>query len=57
MKIPLDFFLNLIKKFLNEIELKDVSKVLSKHIDISESEYVRKYKLFTYIHRMKCLAK
>jgi len=46
MKIPLDFFLNLIKKFLNEIELKDVTKVLNKHIDVTEKEYVRKYELF-----------
>jgi hypothetical protein len=41
MKIPLDFFLNIIKKFLNEVELNDVSKVLSKHIEIDEEEYVR----------------
>jgi hypothetical protein len=41
MKIPLDFFLNIIKKFLDEIELKDVSKVLSKHIEINEEEYVK----------------
>ena len=53
MKIPLDFFLNLIKKFLDEIELKDVSKVLSKHIEINEKEYVRNIKL---IYRMNCLA-
>lgn len=48
MKIPLDFFLNIIKKFLDEIELKDVTKVLSKHIEIDEEEYVNLKPLYLY---------
>ena len=48
MKIPLDFFLNLIKKFLDEIELKDVNKVLSKHIEINEEEYVTIFLLIIF---------
>merc|ERR1712004_319578 len=39
MKIPLDFFLIMIKKFLDEADLKDVSKVLKKHLEISMDDY------------------
>jgi hypothetical protein len=60
MKIPLDFFLNIIKKFLNEVELNDVSKVLNKHIEIIEEEYVslsfRSKILYSNLNRMSYLA-
>lgn len=42
MKIPLDFFLITIKKFLDELELKDVSKALKKHLELTETEFVNK---------------
>ncbi len=42
MKIPLDFFLIIMKKFLDEADLKDVSKILKKHLEISLDDYVRK---------------
>lgn len=40
MKIPLDFFLIIIKNFLEEAELKDVNKSLSKHLEITQAEFV-----------------
>merc|ERR1712224_20022 len=39
MKIPLDFFLIIMKKFLDEADMKDVSKVLKKHLEISMDDY------------------
>jgi hypothetical protein len=38
MKIPLDFILKVINKFLQEVDLKDVSKVLEKHINEDSDE-------------------
>ncbi len=43
MKIPLDYFLYIIKNFLDELGYKDVSKVLKKYIDIPEDEFVITY--------------
>ena len=40
MKIPLDYFLYIIKKFLDEVGLKDVSKTLQSHVEIPEKEFV-----------------
>jgi len=40
MKIPLDFFLIIIKKFLDELELKDASKALKKNLELTEEEFV-----------------
>ncbi len=40
MKIPLDYFLYIVKNFLDDLDLKDVTKVLDKHIEIPEKEYV-----------------
>ena len=44
MQIPLDLFLIIIKKFVDEWDLKDVSKILKKHLEISLEDYVRKNK-------------
>lgn len=41
MKIPLDYFLYIIKKFLDDLDLKDVTKVLKNHIEIPEKDFVR----------------
>ena len=41
MKIPVDYFLYIIKNFLSEVGLDDVVKVLKNHIDFSEEELVR----------------
>ena len=38
------------KKFLDEADLKDVSKILKKHLEISLEDYVRKNK-FKISHR------
>jgi hypothetical protein len=43
MKIPLDYFLYIIKNFLDEVGLKNVTKVLKNHIDIPEEEFVNFY--------------
>ena len=40
MKIPLDYFLYIIKNFLDEVGLDKVSKVLGNHIEIPEEEFV-----------------
>lgn len=40
MKIPLDFFLIIIKDFIEGAELKDVSKALKKHLEITQEEFV-----------------
>lgn len=42
MKIPLDFFLIIIKKFLEEAGLDDVTKILKKHLEITQEEFVRR---------------
>ena len=39
MKIPLDFFLRLIEKFLNEHELDNVVKKLKKHFETPEEDF------------------
>ena len=39
MKIPLDFFLRLIEKFLNEHELENVVKKLKKHFETPEEDF------------------
>ena len=39
MKIPLDFFLRLIEKFLNEQELDKVIKKLKKHFEMPEEDF------------------
>ena len=39
MKIPLDFFLRLIEKFLNENELEKVTKKLSKYFETPEEDF------------------
>ena len=39
MKIPLDFFLRLIEKFLNEHELNNVVKKLKKHFETPEEDF------------------
>ena len=39
MKIPLDFFLRLIEKFLNEHELENVVKKLRKHFETPEEDF------------------
>jgi hypothetical protein len=40
MKIPLDYFLYIIKQFLDDLEIKDASKVLKNHFEIPETEFV-----------------
>ena len=39
MKIPLDFLLRLIEKFLNQQELEDVAKKLRKHFETPEEDF------------------
>lgn len=39
MKIPLDFFLRLIEKFLDEREFSDVIKKLKKHFETPEEDF------------------
>ena len=39
MKIPLDFFLRLIEKFLNEQEMENVIKKLRKHFETPEEDF------------------
>ena len=39
MKIPLDFLLRLIEKFLNQQELEDVAKRLRKHFETPEEDF------------------
>jgi hypothetical protein len=41
MKIPLDYFLYIIKNFLDEVGLKDVTKILKNHIEIPDEEFVK----------------
>lgn len=41
MKIPLDYFLYIIKNFLEEVGLEDVTKILGDHIEIPEGEFVK----------------
>jgi hypothetical protein len=40
MKIPLDYFLYIIKNFLKEVGCEDASKLLKKYIDIEEKDFV-----------------
>jgi hypothetical protein len=40
MKIPVDYFLYIIKSFMDELGYDDVSKLLKGYIDIPEKEFV-----------------
>jgi hypothetical protein len=51
MKIPLDFFLSVIKRFCDELDLKDVSKAVSKNMELKEEEIVN----IILIFRMRSL--
>ena len=40
MKIPLDFFLRLMKGMADDLELEDVSKKIKKHFQVEEEDFV-----------------
>jgi hypothetical protein len=41
MKIPVDYFLYIIKNFMDELGYDDVSKLLKGYIEIPEKEFVK----------------
>jgi hypothetical protein len=57
MKIPLDFFLTLIKNFLEQIGMDDISEELKKQITSDDDDYVYKniYLLYNSYRKMSLL--
>lgn len=48
MKIPLDFFLSLIKNFVEEAGFKDIAKAIKNNLEV-EDEYVSTDELYRMI--------
>lgn len=55
MKIPVDYFLYIIKNFMDELGYDDVSKLLKGYIEIPEKEFVKYLRLIMFIYLFSSL--